>query len=58
MQECTPSGTVLVAARSLRRKLGDRPLDAVVVDECLACGGGGDQHGDGGVVECTRNPET
>src|SRR5690348_12373170 len=42
---------------SVASKFGYRPLCAVVVDECLAGGGGSDQRGDGGIIECARQTQ-
>jgi hypothetical protein len=42
---------------SVAGKFGDRFLRTVVVDECLAGGGGRDQCGDGGVVQRARQAE-
>src|SRR5713101_8529969 len=46
MVVCPEAGLSSVAG-----KFGHRSLGAVVVDECLAGGSGGDQGGDGGVVQ-------
>ena len=43
---CRPSGSVAVAV-----ELGDRLFGAIVIDQGFAVGRGGDQCGDGGVVE-------
>ncbi len=57
MCERTLSRSVWVAARSLPRKLGDRPLGAIVIDERFASSGRGDQRGNGSVVQRARQTQ-